>query len=150
MKTLTLSLLLIGASMTPALVAAAESIPAQATEVRPNVYRYTDSSGKTWLYSRTPFGISKQEEKPQAQPAPANSNLTKVTDLGDKVRFETKTPFGPSVRVKAKSELTDAEKALVDAQKPAAKPADASAEKATEKAADKPAAKPADKPAEKQ
>src|ERR1700683_1788928 len=52
-----------------------QSIPDGAKLVEPNLYRYTDSDGKTWNYRQTPFGISKWEETsaPAAQPAPASS-----------------------------------------------------------------------------
>src|SRR6202453_791272 len=65
-----------------------QSIPASATQVEPNLYRYTDSDGKTWNYRQTPFGISKWEETsaPAAQPAPESSHDKRapvaVTDLG--------------------------------------------------------------------
>jgi hypothetical protein len=98
-----------------------QSIPAGATQVEPNLYRYTDSSGKTWNYRQTPFGISRWEEStaPAAQPAPAKNEPVVVTDLGDSYRFEKKTPFGQSTWVRKKSELTDDEKALTaDQQAP--------------------------------
>ena len=40
------------------------TIPAGAKLVEPNLYRYTDSNGKTWKYRQTPFGFSKWEETP--------------------------------------------------------------------------------------
>ncbi|MGA2877340.1 MAG: hypothetical protein ABSG13_00145 [Bryobacteraceae bacterium] len=91
-----------------------QSIPAGATAVEPNLYRYTDSNGKTWNYRQTPFGISKWEESsaPAQQPAPAKNEPVVVTDLGDSYRFEKKTPFGESTWVRKKSELTDEERAL--------------------------------------
>jgi hypothetical protein len=93
------------------------AIPAGATEVEPNVYRVTDSSGKTWMYRQTPFGISRYEDTPASAPqTPAASEPVAVTDLGDSVRFEKKTAFGPSQWVRKKTELTDDEKALVASQ----------------------------------
>lgn len=91
-----------------------QSIPAGATVVEPNLYRYTDSNGKTWNYRQTPFGISKWEESsaPAQQPTPAKNEPVVVTDLGDSYRFEKKTPFGESSWVRKKSELTDEERAL--------------------------------------
>jgi hypothetical protein len=99
-----------------------QTIPAGAKQVEPNLYQFTDSSGKTWNYRQTPFGISKWEEtaasaQPVAPPAPAQSTQKKadpvvVTDLGDSYRFERKTPFGASTWVRKKSELNDEEKAL--------------------------------------
>ena len=90
-----------------------ESIPAAATQAGSNLYRYTDASGKTWLYSRTPFGVSKREEKPVKQPVVRDSQLMTVTDLGDSVRFERTTPFGITTWVSKKSELTDGEQAML-------------------------------------
>src|SRR5665213_2665176 len=94
------------------------SIPAGAKLVEPNLYRYTDSDGKTWNYRQTPFGVSKWEETsaPAAQPAHESSQAKSVpvvvTDLGDRYRFDKKTPFGQSSWTRKKSELTDEEKAL--------------------------------------
>jgi hypothetical protein len=89
-----------------------QPIPAGATLVEPNLYRYTDSGGKTWNYRQTPFGISKWEETSAPPPPPVKNEPTVVTDLGDSYRFEKKTPFGASTWVRKKSELTDEEKAL--------------------------------------
>jgi hypothetical protein len=93
------------------------SIPEGAKLVEPNMYRFTDSSGKTWMYKQTPFGISRWEDTPApaAQPTAA-SEPTTITDLGDSLRFERKTAFGPSQWVRKKSELTEEEKALVASQ----------------------------------
>ncbi len=95
-----------------------QTIPAGATQVEPNLYRYTDSSGKTWNYRQTPFGISRWEETstPAAQPTPAKPEPVVVTDLGDSYRFEKQTPFGKSSWVRKKSELTVEEKALTGGQ----------------------------------
>ena|ERR1700680_2813431 len=90
-----------------------ESIPAAATQAGPNLYRYTDSSGKTWLYIRTPFGVSKREGKPSAPSANYDSQFATVTDLGDSVRFEIKVPFGITTWVSKKSELTDGEQVML-------------------------------------
>jgi hypothetical protein len=104
---------------------AVQSIPAGAKEVEPNLYRYTDSNGKTWNYRQTPFGINKWEQtsaaaqqppQPVAQPEAKKEPIT-VTDLGgESYRFDKKTPFGHSTWVRKKSELSDEEKALVDGQ----------------------------------
>jgi len=105
-----------------------QSIPAGAKLVEPNLYRYTDSSGKTWNYRQTPFGISKWEETSAAasQPDQTSSQLkgepVQVTDLGDSFRFQKKTPFGGSTWVRRKSELTDEEKVLVGNQQTSSDP----------------------------
>jgi len=90
-----------------------QSIPNGATQAGPNLYRYTDASGKAWLYIRTPFGISKREDRP-ATPTSAtyDSQFVTVTDLGDSLRFERKVPFGITTWVSKKSELTDGEQAM--------------------------------------
>lgn len=93
--------------------AGAVTIPAGATEVEPNLYRATDADGKTWMYKRTPFGISKWEDKPSAQPVVESSPPVHVTEMGDSVQFEKSTPFGKSKWMRKKSELTDQEKAWV-------------------------------------
>jgi hypothetical protein len=114
-----------------------QSIPAGATQVEPNLYRYTDSDGKTWNYRQTPFGISRWEEKPassqlssQATPqaSPAKSDPVAVTDQGDSYRFEKKTPFGTSTWVRKKTELNAEEKALTDSPSAAGSVADKSKE----------------------
>jgi hypothetical protein len=102
-----------------------QTIPAGATLVESNLYRYTDSNGKTWNYRQTPFGISKWEETatPAAQASPqAKAEPALVTDLGDSYRFERKTPFGTSTWVHKKSELTDEEKALAGVRQAPSEP----------------------------
>jgi hypothetical protein len=103
----------------------AQAIPAGAKLVEPNLYRYTDPSGKTWNYRQTPFGISKWEETPasatQPSPAPEPKNQpVAITDLGDSYRFERKTPFGAATWVRKKSELTDEEQVLVGGERTSA------------------------------
>jgi hypothetical protein len=95
-----------------------QSVPAGAKLVEPNLYRFTDSNGKTWNYRQTPFGISKWEETSAPEPPPVAGEPVAVTDLGDSYRFEKKTPFGRSSWVHKKSELTDEEKALTSGVQP--------------------------------
>jgi hypothetical protein len=114
--------------------AALPSVPKDAKEVGPNLYRYTDAQGKNWMYRKTPFGVSKWEEKPGEQEprmeTPAAAGLS-MTDLGDSVQFQRLTPFGPQKWTRKKSEMTDDEKAAFATQESArqsalgAKPADA-------------------------
>jgi hypothetical protein len=116
------------------------ALPKGAVEVEPNLYRYTDAAGKTWLAKRTPFGFSRWEDKPApSQPVaqvpaaqPDKATPVKVTDLGDTVRFERPTPFGKNTWVRKKTELDDEEKAWLEAARQPkatsqAKPAPASA-----------------------
>jgi hypothetical protein len=96
-----------------------QSIPAGAKQIAPNIYQLTDSSGKTWNYRQTPFGINKWEEtgpsgaQTAPEASPAKSDPIAFTDLGDSYRFEKKTPFGTNTWVRKKSELSDDEKTLV-------------------------------------
>jgi hypothetical protein len=82
-------------------------------------YTYTDKAGKKWLYAKTPFGIIKSavSETGASDAAPVDLTGAKVIDKGDSVRFERQTPFGNVVWEKKKTELTDSERQLVDAQK---------------------------------
>jgi hypothetical protein len=94
-------------------------VPAGAAEIAPQVWRYTDEDGKTWIYRQTPFGILRGEEqhkKPSVEPAPV-----KATELGDSVRFEQQTPFGARVWTKSKADLTADEKTWFEARKPSEK-----------------------------
>ncbi|HYL76939.1 MAG TPA: hypothetical protein VEU96_22170 [Bryobacteraceae bacterium] len=98
----------------PPAAASLPGIPAGAKEIEPGLYRYTDPEGKTWLMRKTPFGVGKWEDKPDAQPAVVQSNVpVTITDLGDSIQFVRDSPFGPSKWTRKKSELTDEEKAIV-------------------------------------
>jgi hypothetical protein len=85
-------------------------IPAGASQIGPQMWRYTGNDGKVWVYRRTPFGISKAEEK-QLKPISTEGLIVKTTDLGDSVRFEQQTPFGARAWTRKKTELNDNEKA---------------------------------------
>jgi hypothetical protein len=90
-------------------------IPKGATQVEPNLYRYTDPQGKTWFYRRFPSGVSKWEDKPAEQRAVQAPLAAVVRDLGDSIEFQRTTPFGISKWVRKKTELTDEEKELLAA-----------------------------------
>jgi hypothetical protein len=112
----------------------APAIPPEAVEIAPQTYRYTDKDGKNWIYHRTPFGASKEEEKVgEAKPAPVvDTTPVKVSVEGEEVRFERKMPFGKQTWTKKKSELNDEERTWLAEQQ---KDADSSANrtKTTEK-----------------
>jgi len=98
----------------PPAAATLPGIPADAKEIEPGLYRYTDRDGKTWLMRKTPFGVGKWEDKPDAQPAVVQSNVpVTIKDLGDSIQFTRDSPFGPSKWTRKKTELTDEEKAIV-------------------------------------
>jgi hypothetical protein len=112
----------------------AAAIPAGASEVSPGLFKHTDNAGKTWLYRKTPFGVVKTSETPEAsasgvESAPVNRanpfgetkasptasaapNVTAVED-GDSYKFERSTPFGPTRWTRKKSELTADEQEIV-------------------------------------
>ena len=115
--------------------AAMPTVPEGAKEVAPNLYRYTDAHGKNWMYRKTPFGVSRWEDKPETAVVIENAVPTTATDLGDSVQFQRMTPFGPSRWTRKKSELTDDEKAIL-AKQPAAD-SKATTGKASEKSAEK-------------
>ena len=102
----------------PASAESAPSLPKGAVEVEPNLYRFTDAHGKTWLTRRTPFGFSTWEDKPEPvahiQSAPP---AVKATDLGDSVRFQAPAPFGSTTWVRKKSDLSEEEKAWLAASR---------------------------------
>jgi hypothetical protein len=107
------------------------AIPANAVKIDDRTYKVTEKDGKTWVYRRTPFGLSRlTEEQFLKQQAPEEvkpqSQLTvRVTDLGEEYRFERVSAFGKQVWKKKKSELTADEKTYVEQQ--ASKPSAATA-----------------------
>ena len=87
-------------------------IPAGATMTEPGTYTFTDAQGKKWIYRKTPFGITRFEDKPvEAPAAPAAGSTITATEDGDTVRFERPGPFGPYRWQKKKSELDSDERA---------------------------------------
>ncbi len=81
-------------------------------------YRWKDKAGKKWVYARTPFGIMRYPDSGQSGDTPASAVPTKVIDKGDSVRFERPTPFGTTTWEKKKTELTDDERQIFEAQNP--------------------------------
>src|SRR5947209_16937394 len=72
-------------------------IPAGAVEKEPGRFYYTDAQGKKWIYSTTPFGVARLEDKPAdpAAPKPVDPLANaKATVEGDTVKFERPGPFG--------------------------------------------------------
>src|SRR5882724_6847996 len=79
------------------------TIPAGAVEVEPYTYRFTDAQGKKWIYRKTPFGISRAEDKavedpkavdPKKEESARLIDATTAVEAGDSVRFERPGPFG--------------------------------------------------------
>lgn len=100
------------------------TIPADAVETEPFTYHYTDPQGKKWIYRKTPFGVSRVEDKPMsaadAEKAQKEKErliqATTAAEDGDTVRFERATPFGPMKWQRKKSELNEVERAVWDRQ----------------------------------
>jgi len=99
------------------------TIPAGAIEVEPYTYRYTDAQGKKWIYRKTPFGISRVEDKPVEDPKAVdpkkeeNARLidaTTAVEEGETVRFERPGPFGVTKWQRKKTELNEVERAVWD------------------------------------
>jgi hypothetical protein len=96
------------------------TIPSDAVQIDPNTYRYTDPAGKKWMYHRTPFGISRMEDKDvsaedakKAQEDVARQiESTKAVEEGDSIQFERASPFGITRWKKSKTELNEMERAV--------------------------------------
>jgi hypothetical protein len=110
------------AAPTPA--AAVSPVPKDAVKNADGTWSYTDKQGKKWLYFTTPFGVmispvADPQTVPAPAPPPAPAAPIKVIDKGDTVRFEQAGPmgpFGPTIWEKKKSELTDQERQMLEAQ----------------------------------
>jgi hypothetical protein len=94
-------------------------IPNDASPNSDGTYSYTDKDGKKWIFSKTPFGVSKIQDMTGSAPAiaaaPAGQYM-KATDNGETVKFERQSPFGTTKWEKKKSELTDEERGVVERQ----------------------------------
>lgn len=67
---------------------------------------------------RSPFGQTKVETdaSSDSKAAPVSSLATKVVEEGDSLRFERRSPFGVTSWTRKKSELTEQEKRIWQAQ----------------------------------
>jgi hypothetical protein len=92
----------------PAVVKPSE-IPANAAEIAPGLYRFTDAAGVGWLLRRTPFGVAAVQEK--------SADWAQAVEYGDKIRFVAVTPFGPYTWERRKAELNLAERDLCERQR---------------------------------
>ena len=98
----------------------AVTIPTDAVANPDGTYSYTDKTGKKWIYVKTPFGISRTEDISVAGGTlvtrPASPEV-KAIDKGDIVTFQRNSPFGTTSWDKKKTDLTDEEKRILEAQK---------------------------------
>lgn len=97
-------------------VARGGDLPSDAEKVRDGVWKAKDKDGKTWFYSKTPFGYARGTEDPQAAVETAKTEtLIRVAGIdGDMVRLERPTPFGGARWTKKIDELTDEEKEALE------------------------------------
>jgi hypothetical protein len=99
------------------------AIPANAVKIDDTTYKMAEKDGKTWVYRRTPFGLSRMTEeqfRKQQEPvslAPVKQANVRVIDMGSGYRFERAHPLGVQVWKKKKSELTADEQSYVDKSK---------------------------------
>ncbi len=103
----------------PAPVVVPLVIPKDATPNPDGTYAWADKAGKKWIFSKTPFGISKIEDTAATGSAFASApvgQFVKAVEVGDKVRFERQSPFGPTKWEKNKADLNDEERAILAAQ----------------------------------
>jgi len=88
------------------------TVPANAVQVSPGLYRWTDKDGKGWMYRKTPFGVSRWEEDSEDTKQKAIVQQTTAVEQGDSVRFERVSPFGKQSWVKKKTELDETEQKI--------------------------------------
>lgn len=116
-------LLLTAQDKKPAATPPAGAMPTGAVKIDENTYKLKEKDGKTWVYRKTPFGVSrlpeeqftKQNEAPLIEPA--REAKVKVTDLGTEYKFERAHPFGIQMWKKAKKDLTEDEKKYIESTK---------------------------------
>jgi hypothetical protein len=96
----------------PSAISLPSGIPATAVPAGPRAFRYVDAQGKAWIYSKTPFGVVRVEERAPSPAKPENDlDQIRVTEAGETVHFERNTPFGVSRWDRKKGELNDTERA---------------------------------------
>lgn len=92
-------------------------LPKDAKQIGPFSWSATDVNGKKWIYRKTPFGLVRSEDKPEAQPEAESKMPVTFTDQGDSIRFDRKSPFGTTTWTKKKTDLNDEEKKIVEGEK---------------------------------
>lgn len=99
-------------------------LPPDAKKIEPFAWSWTDTNGKKWIYRKTPFGLVRSEDKPEAQPTAESKIPVTFTDQGDSIRFDRKSPFGVTTWTKKKTDLNEEEKKIVEGGQPQAAPGD--------------------------
>lgn len=99
------------------------AIPANAVKIDDTTYKVTEKDGKTWVYRKTPFGLSRlaedqfRKQQETANIKPSTQATVRVIDMGDEYKFERAHPFGVQVWKKKKTELTADEKSYIELAK---------------------------------
>lgn len=104
----------------PVTKAVALTIPSNAVEVAPYTYRSIDPQGKAWIYRKTPFGVSRTEDKPASADDVKKTQdskdqqiqTTTAVEDGDSIRFVRNSPFGRTEWQKKKTDLNEVEQAV--------------------------------------
>lgn len=96
------------------------TIPADAQQIEPGAFRWTDAKGRKWILFQTPFGIARKEDTGEPlrkkQQEARTMQGVKITEDGDSLKFEREGPFGMYRWSKKKADLTDEEKAAWQSQ----------------------------------
>ncbi len=99
-------------------------VPAGAAQTGPNAWRHTDEKGQTWIYRKTPFGMTRIAEGPSKAEAPAaapEADLPpglKAVQVGDEIQFERPGPFGPTRWSRKPDQLTEVERRVWERDRP--------------------------------
>jgi hypothetical protein len=94
------------------------SIPSGAREIEPGTFLHVDAKGKRWIYRRTPFGVSRWEDKQEGAERSATGAekdqlaATTAVEDGDVVRFSRPGPFGTYKWSKKKDQLDAEEQSI--------------------------------------
>jgi len=88
------------------------TVPADAVQVEPGLYHWTDPQGKGWMYRRTPFGVNRWEDTAPDTKQQYIIETTVAVEQGDSIRFERNSPFGKRSWTKKKTELDPTEQKI--------------------------------------
>lgn len=115
------SLLLFAVIAIGAAAAPPAGVPAAAKQIEETRWRHTDAQGKSWVYIKTPFGVTRMPEDKAAAPDAARTAARQAAQFevlevrADEAVFQRATPFGKARWTRPVSELTDDEKAALEA-----------------------------------
>lgn len=104
-----------------ALAAPPAGVPAGAKQIEETKWRHTDAQGKAWIYIRTPFGVARMLEENAAAPDSSKAAARQAAQFevlevrADEIVFQRATPFGKARWTRPVNELTDDEKAALEA-----------------------------------